>query len=148
MRTQSLAVLDALKSLYEAEANSLLQFVGVDSPYLDGASEDMRATFRQMVAHLASDQQEVARMIGQLGDTPAIPPPLGAEERYIPYLSLKFLLPKLREAKEMMVRRYENALRFVDGEPEVIEMLERHLAQMRVDLVVLKRIVPEGGIRK
>jgi len=48
-----------------------------------------------------------------------------AEEQYLAYLSLKFLLPKLVVEKNLLLTRFENAQAAIGKEyPQVIEALE------------------------
>ena len=67
------------------------------------------------------------------------------EERYLAFLSLKFLLPKLVDEKVLILRRYENVLRNLppDAPPEVAALLRAHQAECREQLEVLKRASEE-----
>lgn len=140
MPTLAVAIIDALVSLLEAEANSIFQFVGEGSPYLTGASPQIRQGLVEITHHLDQNTRELVEQIRRLGGAPITPPAEDAEEQYLPYLSLRFLLPKLVEAKKLMIRRYENALLAVQGNAEVVQTLERQLARMHVDLATLQRM--------
>ena len=85
---------------------------------------------------------EIAEMIYTVGGQP-IPRSVEPEEQYLAFLSLKFLLPKLVDAKKLTIRRYENTLntlRSIETAPdEVSEVLRRHVADHRGELKVLER---------
>jgi len=53
------------------------------------------------------------------------------------------LLPKLVDAKELMIQRYQNALQVVAANSEVLEVLKRHIEEMEADLKVLKKTAAE-----
>ena len=138
MSSPPVAVVDALNSLLEAEQGSVFRFMGEGSPYLSRASADVRRPLQEMVAANQRYTMELARMIQQLGGEP-VPRRLQPEEQYLGFLSLKFLLPKLAEAKRGVIERYENTLRAVRGAPgEVVGLLKGHLARHREDLAVLE----------
>jgi hypothetical protein len=81
---------------------------------------------------------ELGELIERIGGT-THPRPVQPENQYLAFLSLKFLLPKLAEAKRTTIERYENALRAIKGAPaEVIGVLERQLGEHREDLVALE----------
>src|SRR6202167_2995136 len=127
MSTPSAAVIDALNSLLEAEANSIFHFVGTGSPYLDHAGPEIRQPLEEMRKHLDQHERELSDLIRTLGGEPSTPPAPQAEDQYLSFLSLKFLLPKLVDAKELMIRRYENVLLAIDMDPQVTPVLRKHL---------------------
>ena len=135
----SVVTIDSLNSLLEAEANSIFHFVGQGSPYLNQAGPAVRNTLEELARHLDAHQSELSHLIRALGGQPATPTPPLAEEQYLSYLSLRFLLPKLVDAKELMIERYKNALTAVEHDPKAVEVLQRHLAEMQQDLVILKK---------
>jgi hypothetical protein len=139
MESPSVAVIDALNSLIEAEVGSIFRFVGEGSPYLGRAGAEVRRPLQEMVERNDRHAAELAALVHRLGGEPAVPLAVRAEDQYLSYLSLKFLLPKLVDAKELMIQRYENVLRVVRGQQEIREILERHLAEMRADLDVLRK---------
>jgi hypothetical protein len=138
-------MIDALNSLLEAEANSIFNFVGTGSPYLDHAGPEIRQPLEEMRKHLDQHERELSDLIRTLGGEASSPPAPQAEEQYLSYLSLKFLLPKLVDAKELMIRRYENVLRAIDKNPQITPLLRRHLAEMEVDLATLRRIAGKAS---
>jgi hypothetical protein len=143
MSTPSVAVIDALNSLLEAEANSIFNFVGAGSPYLKQASPEIRRSLEEMRRHLDQHERELADLIRHLGGEPSIPPVPPPEDQYLSFLSLRFLLPKLVEAKKLMIQRHENILRIVSGNAEVTQILQRHIAEMRADLEILRKSASE-----
>jgi bacterioferritin (cytochrome b1) len=143
MPTPSAAIIDALNSLLEAEIQSIFHFVGKNSPLLENAGAEVRQSLDEMVHHLDQHAEEVAQLIRHLGGKPSSPPAPKAEDQYLSYLSLRFLLPKLVDAKELMIQRYRNALQVVEANAEVLEVLKRHIAEMEVDLKVLRKTAAE-----
>jgi Ferritin-like domain len=144
MSTPSAAVIDALNSLLEAEANSIFHFVGAGSPYLDHAGPEIRQPLEEMRRHLDQHEQELSHLIRDLGGEPSTPPKPSAEDQYLNYLSLKFLLPKLVDAKQLMIQRYQNVLGAIDKDPKVTQILQKHLEEMEKDLGRLHEI---AGVR-
>jgi len=139
MSSPSVVVIDALNSLLEAEANSIFHFVGPGSPYLEQAGPEVRQPLEMMSKHLDHHAEELKDLILSLGGTPAIPPAPDAEDQYLSYLSLKFLLPKLVDAKELMIRRYQSVIHAVKTDPNVVQVLQRQLNDIRADMAILKQ---------
>jgi hypothetical protein len=83
---------------------------------------------------------ELARAIQSLGGEPASRG-VRPEEQYLAFLSLKFLLPKLVEEKKLILQRYENALRGIEGiaPPRVVQLLQTQQAECRAHLEHLKK---------
>ena len=144
MQAASVAVIDLLISLLDAEHNSVFRLMGEGSPYLRQAPPEVRQRLAEMVRSCHHHGEELADLIRRLGGTPPPQPPLPQEDQLIGYLSLKFLLPKLVNTKELMIERYQNALRAIgkEGPPEVPQLLRRHLALLREDLTVLRTLHP------
>lgn len=133
------AVVDALSSLFEAEENSIFRAVTKASPYLSRADAELREQIDAMARAKERHARETHELIEELGGE-ARPGRVAAEEQYLAYLSLRFLMPKLVEEKKLCIRRYENALKSI-GDPapqNVRQVLERHLAEMRGELKVLE----------
>ena len=99
------ATIDILNSLLEAEQDSLFRFMTQGSPYLGSASVEVRKT----LSYIASADQrrtgQLWQMIERLGGEPRTRPPQAAEQM-LAYLSLKFILPKLVNAKTLLLERY------------------------------------------
>jgi hypothetical protein len=132
------AVLDILQSLLEAEQASVFRFMRSGSAYLTRATLETRDRVDRMAAGTDRRAGELGELIERFGGT-SHPRPVQPENQYLAFLSLKFLLPKLAEAKRVAIERYENALRALKGGPaEVIAMLERQLGEHREDLTVLE----------
>ena len=148
LMTSPLAVLDALNSLLEAEQNSVFRFMHEGSPYLSRASAEIRRPLRQMVQTSYRHCGQLYAMIEELG---GIPRPCGIEpeEQYLAFLSLKFLLPKLVDAKELTIRRYENTLKSIgSGFPVVQRLLESHLADHREEMGILQKAAAQVAAGK
>ena len=143
MSNASVAIVDTLNSLLEAEDTSIFRFVGEGSPFLASASPDVRHSLEEMTRHLKQHAKELGRLIENLGAAPAPKIRPNSDEQYLAHLSLRFLLPKLVDAKELMIQRHENALRAVGANPEVTQVLDRHIGQMRADLAVLRTTADE-----
>jgi hypothetical protein len=134
------AVIDVLNSLLEAEQNSIFRFMGEGSPYLSRATAEVRRPLNEMVETGNRRVIELADLIDRLGGVP-MPRSIQTEEQYLAFLTLKFLLPKLVDAKKLMIQRYENALRSLGKStpPDVIALLNSHIAEHRAQLEVLNR---------
>ena len=135
-----MAVIDALNSLLQAELGSVFRFMGEGSPYLSRATADTRRPLIEMVEANERHAREIARAIQELGGEPAVRG-VRPEEQYLAFLSLKFLLPKLVEEKKLILRRYENAEKAVQGgAPQwVAQMLRTQEAECRGHLEQLKK---------
>jgi bacterioferritin (cytochrome b1) len=126
--TPAAAIIDALNSLLEAEHNSVCRFMGEGSPYLDRAAPDLRDALRQMSETADLHGVRLAHLIRRLGGRPIHPAP-GTEQQYLGFLSLKFLLPKLADEKDLSVRRYDNTLAALkEPPPEVTRLLNEQRA--------------------
>src|SRR5689334_20909958 len=137
MRTTA-AVLDTVQSLLEAEQASVFRFMRSGNPYLTPATLETRDRVDQMAAGTDRRARELGELIERIGGT-THPRPVQPENQYLAFLSLKFLLPKLAEAKRVTIERYENALRALKGSPaEVVGVLERRLLEHGEGLVVLQ----------
>ena len=138
------AVIDALNSLLEAELGSVFRFMGEGSPYLSRASADVRRPLQQMVEANQRYVMAIAEMIQRLGGEP-MTRMVRPEEQYLAFLSLKFLLPKLVDEKNLIVRRYDNALRALptDVPPEVTRLLRTIQSEHKAHADVLKKSADE-----
>jgi len=138
------AILDTLCALLDSEVQSVFRFMGEGSPYLSRATADVRRPLQEMVETNQRHVRELADLIESLGGEPRLMPAVSREEQFLAFLSLKFLLPKLVNEKELVVRRYENALASLRGAPpEVRGLLESHLAEHREQLKVLEKASEE-----
>ena len=141
--TSPVAVIDLLNSLLEAEMNSYFRFMGEGSPYLSRATVEVRRPLQEMMLAERRRAGELADLIESLGTVPTPSVGIRRDEQFLAYLSLKFLLPKLEEEKQLEVQRYENALRGIKPLPqvpaEVPAVLNAHLAQLRAELAALEQ---------
>jgi bacterioferritin (cytochrome b1) len=140
MSTAPVVVIDTLNSLLEAELNSVFRFMGEGSPYLGRASAEVRRPLQEMVETNERHVNALAEMINQLGGNP-VPRSIAREEQYLAFLSLKFLLPKLVEAKMLLMRRYETAQRTIEkvAPREVMDLLRRQFAEHQEQLAALEK---------
>jgi hypothetical protein len=141
MTSPPVAVLDVLNSLLEAEQNSVFRFMGEGSPYLSRATADVRRPLNEMVEANLRHSGELAGLVESLGGFPA-PRSLRSEEQYLAFLSLKFLLPKLVTEKELILRRYDNAIRSLTNvaPPQVLTTLKRIESECRGHLATLQKV--------
>jgi hypothetical protein len=144
MTAAPVAILDTLSALLDSEVQSVFRFMGEGSPYLSRATADVRRPLQEMVETNARHVGELADLIVSLGGEPRLMPGVSREEQFLAFLSLKFLLPKLVGEKELVIRRYENALASLRGAPpEVTGLLESHLAEHREQLKILEKASEE-----
>lgn len=147
MPVSNATVTDVLNGLLESAVNSIFRFMGPGSPYLSRATVEVRKPLSDMLE--ANDRQaaELAATIEAFGGEPA-PRTVQPQEQYLAYLSLKFLLPKLADAKRLMIQRYENALGALRDAPrEVQSLLKSHLAEHRAHLKILEEAAAEARIK-
>jgi rubrerythrin len=127
--------------------NDIIRFMGEGSPYLSRAGAEIRRPLLEMVATNERHGAELYALIEHLGGEPrtrGVEP----EEQYLAFLSLKFLLPKLVDAKRLTIRRYENAIKSIGkGPDDVNAVLESHVADLRAELQVLEHTAKQvaGG---
>jgi len=130
-----IALIDTLNSLLNAEQTSVFRFMGEGYPYLNRATVEVRVRLQEMVATIEQRAIRLADQIERLGGVPDFAPRgVDREEQYLAFLSLKFLLPKLVDAKKTLIERYENALGAM-GKSEsrdlVSSLLEEHRSQLK-----------------
>src|SRR3954451_23228301 len=103
MSATPVALVDTLNSLLEAERTSVFRFMGEGYPYLNRANVDVRRPLQEMVNTIDRRGEMIVEQIDTLGGEPNTAPlGIDPEEQYLAFLSLKFLLPKLVEAKVEM----------------------------------------------
>jgi hypothetical protein len=134
------AVSDALVTLLDAERSSIFRLTGSGSPFLDGAGADLRMMLQTMAEESTRNEKELADLLrpgdGAVVNSSRVRP----DPSYLEFLTLRFLVPKLANAKGGMIRYYENALRALgDDGAEVRQVLRRHLDQHKTDLRLLTR---------
>ncbi len=139
MPATPLAILDVLNDLLEAQLNGVFRFMEESSPYLGRADVEIRQPLQDMAAAAKRYGQELAALIESLGGFPRAPG-LHPEEQYLSFLSLKFLLPKLVDAKKLMIRRYQSALSALPDAPaNVRDLLQSQLNGQQEELTVLEK---------
>jgi hypothetical protein len=142
MTAVPVAVVEVLNDLLDAELNSVFRFMGEGSPYLSRATAEVRQPLASMVESSHRRAGELYALIESLGGSP-VPRGLRAEEQYLAFLSLQFLLPKLVTEKRLTIQRYQNALRAIGNLPDstrqVHDVLERHIAENRQELGTLEQ---------
>jgi hypothetical protein len=142
------AVVDALNSLLESQQNNIIRFMGEGSPYLGSAPPGVRQLLKRLLDANQKRCAELYHLIEDLGGTPR-PRGLQPEEQYLSYLSLKFLLPKVVEAKELIIRYYENTENALKRAPgPVSSLLDRHLAEHHAEARELRVAAAAVSARK
>jgi|GEM_PF-3534391 len=132
-------VIDTLSGLLRAEQIGVFHFMAEADTYISSRFAEMRRPLRQMVEAAGRREGELAAAIVDLGGT-LRPPPLSPEMQYMAYLSVGYLLPKLVLARQQTIHRYEQALEQLrDAPPEVVDLLRKHLAELREELAVLQK---------
>ena len=119
------AILDALLALHEAEQGSVFRLMSKGSPYVRQAPEELRGRMSELNETNRRHIEELAAVVRQLGGVPQPRP--APVEPYLQYLSPKFLVAKLLNEKELMLRRYENTLRAIPKSTlgNIIDLLHR-----------------------
>lgn len=135
------AVIDGLNALLEAEQDSVFRFMDEGSPYLSRAAASIRNPLNEMVRTGQRHAMELATAIDRLGGLP-LPRNIQPEEQYLAFLTLKFLLPKLLESKELTVKRYENTIAALGGaSSNILDMLKSQLVEHREHAAILRGAV-------
>jgi bacterioferritin (cytochrome b1) len=148
MPAAPVAVVDVLNGLLEGEMASIFRFLEQGTPYLSRTTAEIRQPLHEIVETTHRHIGELHGLILDLGGVP-IPSALHPEEQFLAFLSLKFLLPKLVEAKRFVIQRYENALKAIRGAaaPQVIALLEQHLDTHRRQLQVLEQAAERVAVK-
>ena len=140
MATASAALVDILNSLIEAEETSIFRLMGDDSPYLQEANPEVRKALQEEMEASHRHAAELADCVRRLGAEAAVSPSARPSEPMLEFISLRFLLPKLVEEKERLIRYYLNALQALpDDAPEIETSLRRHLGNHEAHLCVFRR---------
>lgn len=139
------AVIDLLNALLDAQQSSEFRFMGEGSPYLGRASVEVRDTLDYIARADLRRAGELHGLIERLGGSAgiAVPQP---EDQYLAYLSIRFLLPRLLEAKGLLAQRVRNALSALaslDARQAAvvaaIDLLKRHLSEHAGEAVLLQQ---------
>src|SRR5882724_40338 len=126
-------IIDLISDLLQGEQAGAFHFMTEADPYINRAVAEIRRPLQDMIEATLRREGELAALLDELGSTPP-PPAVSKENQYLAFLSVDFLLPKLREAKLTSIRNYEKALKLVDDDEMVNSVLEQHLREHRTEL--------------
>jgi len=136
-------VIDTLNSLLDAEAGNIFHFLEESRPYINRATPQLRGPLLDMVQTSDRHARELGGMVKSLGGHPS-PRHVIPEEQYLAVLSFEFMLPKLLDAKRLMITRYENALVAIPNAPRnVIGLLRKHITEHQADAKLLEQVVQD-----
>ena len=134
-------VVDVLNGLLEAELASVFRLLEDGSVYLPRASAELRAPLEEMVKAEKRRVAAIAEHVLAHGGSP-LPRTIRPEEQYLAYLNVRFLVPKLAEAKRLMIERYKNASSaLANASQDIVTLISQHLAQHKTDLSVLESAI-------
>src|SRR2546421_1041396 len=141
MTSPPAATIDVLNGLLEAEVASVFRFMGEGYPYLNRATAEVKRPLQEMVLTIEPRVLRLAELIEHLGGVPSCTPRgIDREEQYLAFLSLKFLLPKLVDAKMLLIQRYENAIRALKGaDRRALAVVQSLLLEHKSQLATLNR---------
>src|SRR5438876_7985267 len=150
MSSPPVATVDVLNSLLEAETTSIFRFMGEGYPYLNRVTADVKKPLHEMVRTIEPRVLRLAEMIERLGGVPtSTPRGIDREEQYLAFLSLKFLLPKLVDAKKLLIERYENAIRALKGaDRQAFAAVQSLLLEHKSQLAILTRAAEQVAAGK
>jgi hypothetical protein len=131
-------IVDLISDLLQGEQAGAFHFMTEADPYIKRAEAEMRRPLLEMIANTIRREGELAAILDELGSTPP-PPAVSKENQYLAFLSVDFLLPKLKESKLASIRNYEKAIRIAGGNQFVTSILEQHLREHRSELEQVDR---------
>ncbi len=131
-------IIDLLSDLLQSEQAGAFHFMTEADPYINRAEAELRRPLLEMIKSTIRREGELAAVIDELGSSPP-PPAVSKENQYLAFLSVDFLLPKLRDAKLASIRNYEKALKLVGDEEMVTAVLEQHLREHHDELEQLEK---------
>src|SRR5216110_2848382 len=131
-------IIDLLSDLLQSEQAGAFHFMTEADPYINRAEAELRRPLLEMIKSTIRREGELAAVIDELGSSPP-PPAVSKENQYLAFLSVDFLLPKLRDAKLASIRNYEKALKLVGDDEMVTAVLEQHLREHRTELEQLDK---------
>jgi hypothetical protein len=133
-------VADALVTLLDAERSSIFRLTGEQSTYVNEAGPELRKLLQGMADESHRNERELADLLRPADGAAVNSSRVRPDPSYLEFLSLKFMLPKLANAKVVLTRYYENALRALGNEGnEIKQVLRRHLEQHKSDMAQLIR---------
>ena len=133
-------IIDLVSDLLQSEQAGAFHFMTEADPYINRAEAELRRPLLEMIQSTIRREGELAAVIDELGSSPP-PPAVSKENQYLAFLSVDFLLPKLRDAKLASIRNYERALKIAGDDEMVSAVLEQHLRQHRVELEQINRAI-------
>ena len=131
-------IVDLISDLLQSEQAGAFHFMTEADPYIKRAEAELRRPLLLMIQNTIRREGELAAILDELGSTPP-PPAVSKENQYLAFLSVDFLLPKLKEAKLASIRNYEKAIRIAGGDEFVTPILEQHLREHRSELEQVER---------
>ncbi|HEV8293243.1 MAG TPA: hypothetical protein VGP94_15010 [Tepidisphaeraceae bacterium] len=131
-------IIDLISDLLQSEQAGAFHFMTEADPYINRAEAELRRPLLEMIKSTLRREGELVAVIDELGSTPP-PPAVAKENQYLAFLSVDFLLPKLRDAKLASIRNYEKALRIAVEDEMVVGILEQHLREHRSELEQIDR---------
>jgi hypothetical protein len=132
-------IIDLLDDLLQAETAGAFHFMSEADPYINRAEADIRRPLLEMIRSTQRRVGELAGLIDELGSTPPAPA-VSKENQYLAFLSVDFLLPKLRDAKLASIANFQKALRIAGtGNQMVSEVLSAHLDEHQRELGQIER---------
>lgn len=131
-------IIDLVSDLLQSEQAGAFHFMTEADPYINRTEAEIRRPLLEMVRATVRREGELAAVIDELGSTPP-PPAVSKENQYLAFLSIDFLLPKLKEAKLASIRNYEKAIRIAGENEMVVGVLEQHLREHRSELEQIER---------
>ena len=133
-------VIDTLNGLLEAEANNVFRVVAKISPHVNTAEASIRDPIAELRQLSGRHERELTDLIVNLGGIPQADREDRPGDQNLPFLSLKFLMPKLVAEKDLILTRYENAKARLGTEyPDLVTTLARIEGEQRHFLEVLGR---------
>jgi len=129
---------DLVSDLLQSEQAGAFHFMIEADPYINRAVAEVRRPLLEMIGSTVRREGELAAILDELGSTPP-PPAVSKENQYLAFLSIDFLLPKLKEAKLASIRNYQKAIRIAGGDEMVRGVLEQHLREHLSELEQIER---------
>jgi hypothetical protein len=126
-------IVDLISDLLQGEQAGAFHFMTEADPYINRAGAEIRRPLLETIKSTIRREGELAAILDELGSTPP-PPAVSKENQYLAFLSVDFLLPKLKEAKLASIRNYEKAIRIADGDETATPTLQQHLREHRNEL--------------
>lgn len=148
MALGSFDMIDVISDLLQAEQCGVFHFLAEADPFINRAAADIRRPLQDMIAATTRRENDLVGLLDQLGTTPK-PIAVAPENQYLAFLSIDFLLPKLRAAKLKSIAAYEKAIRQVgDANPSATAILNAHIEEHRRDIETLDHGLAEVDAAK